>query len=174
MPGFKYSSVTGNEEIRGENEGKDDKKDDNEELLKNSLLNWIQSYKELFNFKSKDSNKQNPNFYIISPHVLGKISTRLFYALRTLEDTENIDNLGEAMHNRIIIFYNTVLLEEAREVLRGKVLNNDNPRNSIRVFKENILKCKSEDFKKLPLFVWLFHAQYFFHFSMIRIQILWK
>lgn len=156
MPGFKYSSVTGNEEIRGENEGKDDKKDDNEELLKNSLLNWIQSYKELFNFKSKDSNKQNPNFYIISPHVLGKISTRLFYALRTLEDTENIDNLGEAMHNRIIIFYNTVLLEEAREVLRGKVLNNDNPRNSIRVFKENILKCKSEDFKKLPLFVWLF------------------
>lgn len=156
MPGFKYNSITGDEEIIGKDDEKDEEKDDNEELLKNSLLNWIQFHKEKFNVNSDEKNKQNSSCYIISPHVLGKISTRLFYALRTLEDSENIDNLGEAMHNRIIIFYNTVLIEEAREVLVGKVLNNDNPRNSIRVFKENILKCNSGDFKKLPLFVWLF------------------
>jgi hypothetical protein len=150
MPGFKYNSVIDNEEeMKVEGIEEDETTDNNEELFKNSLLEWIQFYEKQFNVDNLPCN-------MISPHILGKISTRLFYALRTLEDSGNIDNLGDAMHNRIIILYNTVLLEETREVVRDKVLNNNNPQNSIRIFKENIFKCKSEDFKKLPLFVWIF------------------
>ncbi|NMA74704.1 MAG: hypothetical protein GX963_11195 [Bacteroidales bacterium] len=140
MPNFKYHSISGEleEEIVG-TEPKD-KTDSTSPGLMESMTAWIKKY---------------PEDYVVSPHMLGKISTRLFYALRNLEDTEETDNLGDAMHNRIIILYNTILVEEAREFIET-VLSNDNPRENIRIFKGNIDKIKSEDFKSLKLFVWIF------------------
>lgn len=141
MPNFKYHSVSEEpyEERGSETEPKDKAKASPSSLVK-SMTAWIKEY---------------PENYVVSPHVLGKISTRLFYAMKNLEDTEEADNLGDAMYNRIIILYNTILVEEAREFIRT-ALNNDNPRDSIHVFKGNIDKINSEDFKSLRLFRWMF------------------
>lgn len=141
MPNFKYHSIP--EELVKEGKPPIESKseiDTSPSDLLDSITTWIKEY---------------PKDYVVSPHVLGKISTRLFYALKNLEDTEEVDNLGEAMHNRIIILYNTVLVEEAREFI-GTVLSNDNPRDNIRVFKGNIDKINPEDFNRLKLFGWMF------------------
>lgn len=149
MPNFKYHSISEypDEEEKTETESKD-KTDTRPSNLIDSLTIWIKEY---------------PKYYVVSPHVLGKISTRLFYALKNLEDTEEIDNLGDAMHNRIIILYNTILVEEAREFI-GTMLSNDNPRDSIRIFKGNMDKIDSDDLKKLKLFRWIFSCPLFISF----------
>ncbi|MDR2918808.1 MAG: hypothetical protein LBV72_05535 [Tannerella sp.] len=141
MPNFNYYSVL-------EEQGEEDKTATSSKQIEqrtlslaNSMTSWIGNY---------------PKDYVVSPHTLGKISTRLFYALRNLEDTENENNIGDAMHNRIIILFNTLLVEEAREFIIGKALNNDNPRDSIRVFKGNIDRIDSDDFTSLRLFRWMF------------------
>lgn len=141
MPNFKYNAVS--EESYGERMTKTEPHeeiDNSPSELISCMNTWIKKY---------------PKNYVVSPHVLGKISTRLFYALKNLEDTEEVDNLGDAMHNRIIILYNTILIEEAREVV-STPLSNDNPRNSMHVFKGNIDKINANDFKNLSLFKWMF------------------
>lgn len=143
MPTFKYHSVPeeNDEGAKTEITSKDETDAETNPLAKN-MIEWIDNY---------------PKNYVVSPHVLGKISTRLFYALKNLEDTETVDNLGDAMHNRIIILYNTVLVEEAREFISGgTLLNNNNPRSSIAIFTANIHKIKSVNFQSLKLFTWIF------------------
>lgn len=146
MPTFEYHSVSEEDNKIGDSETVLEKSSktavDEYEYFIESIKRWIENY---------------PKECVISPHVLGKISTRLFYALRNLENTESVDNLGDAMSNRIIILYNTILVEEAREFISGKVLDNNNPRDKIKVFKDNVQKVhSSDDFKNLKLFTWMF------------------
>jgi hypothetical protein len=99
----------------------------------------------------------------VSPHLLGKISTRLFNAFRNLEDSEKTESLGKAMHDRIIILFNTVLIEEVREKYKTVVLNNNNPRDTISIFQSNINNFIGQhkpdsspyNLNELDLFKWL-------------------
>lgn len=140
MPTFKYNSVPDEKDREGVKAMLANKNDNDTYFLVNEFIKWVDTY---------------PKDYIISPHALGKMSTRLFYALRNLENSESIDNLGEAMHSRIIILLNTILLEEAREYTDNNTLSNNNPKDS-KIFKDNILKCTKEDFANLKLFTWIF------------------
>lgn len=150
MPNFKYMSIS----EEPDNDNKNDSDGNNETTIEDvyfirSVHKWINDY---------------PKSYPASPHFLGKISTRLFYALQNLETTESVSELGIAMHNRIIILLNTILVEEAREVLRGTILSNDNPRDSMLIFRNNIFKCLkengNENIKKLKLFSWFLSSPF--------------
>lgn len=85
---------------------------------------------------------------VVSPHVLGKISTRLFYALQSIESLSikemkknEMNKLGHAMHRRIIALMNAILIEDAREKITENIgLNNDNPITSGNLFIENLDK----------------------------------
>lgn len=86
----------------------------------------------------------------IPPYLLGKISTRIFYALRNLERNDSADNLGDAMMSRIIIILNSVLVEEARERYPSLILNNNNPADNTKIFIDNIQKIIGEKVSSVP------------------------
>jgi hypothetical protein len=51
-----------------------------------------------------------------SPHVLGKILTRVHYTFNSIEKGQDIDtNLAEAIHRRIVALMNAILIEDVRE-----------------------------------------------------------
>lgn len=142
MPAFKYYSVSDEQDEDERTKVIETKKIDTDTYsLVNAIISWIDSY---------------PIDLVISPHVLGKISTRMFYAMRNLENAELVNNLGDSMHNRIIILLNTILTEEARELVNDKALSNNNPKDSIKTFKNNVSKCTKGDFENLKLFIWFF------------------
>lgn len=110
--------------------------DNNEdgESLGNMINDWLSMY-------PKNS---------IPPYLLGKISTRFFYALRIIEQKENFTNLGDAIHYRIILLLNSILLEDARENVVGAKLSNNNPNVKNNLFIENLKKVNdlTDDEKK--------------------------
>ena len=77
----------------------------------------------------------------VPSHLIGKIATRAFYAMRNLDDrilaTEE-PNLGDAMHRRIIIVMNSALVEDAKENLDNSKLSNNNPIESNQIFYNNL------------------------------------
>lgn len=89
-----------------------------------SIKKWIDSF---------------PSGFMTSPHMLGKISTRLFYALADLENQNALDTLGDAMHKRIVILFNTILAEELTE--NNKVLSKKNPLGTDTIFVNNLNHC---------------------------------
>lgn len=100
----------------------------------------------------------------IAPYLLGKISTRFFYALRVLEQKENFSNLGDAMHSRIIILLNSILLEDVRENIIGAKLNNNNPIDKNKIFNENLKKANEltgEKKAKLTFSRWMLSCPLF-------------
>lgn len=77
----------------------------------------------------------------ISPHLLGKISTRAFYAMDSIDKDVSPKNLGEYMHQHLIAFMNAVLVEDVRENVGANLnLSNDNPRRNNKIFIENLKK----------------------------------
>lgn len=118
------------------------------ENLSAFINNWISLY-------SRNS---------ISPYLLGKISTRFFYALRVLEQKEEFSNLGDAMHSRIIILLNSILLEDVRENILGATLSNNNPIDKNKIFIENLKKVNdftNEKKKKLGFSKWMLSCPLF-------------
>ncbi|MCQ2369036.1 MAG: KAP family NTPase [Paludibacteraceae bacterium] len=109
-----------------------------------TLSNWIDAYSGI----------------VVPPYLLGKIATRAFASINSL-DTSNDTNLGEAIHRRIIILLNAVLVEEAREY--GYNLNNNNPSGNDKIYENNKNKFKENsdnnvnyyDFNILPFFKWI-------------------
>ncbi|AWK04778.1 hypothetical protein HYN56_11300 [Flavobacterium crocinum] len=89
----------------------------------------------------------------ISVHLLGKISTRFFYALTNLESRVGNKNLGEVFHSYILTFMNSVLVEDCREnanYLASELnLNNTNYKDSI--FIKNINKLIHKDDKNIRI-----------------------
>lgn len=111
-----------------------------------AISEWIENY--------------NDSKVVLPPYLLGKIATRAYAAINSL-DPKNDLNLGDAMHRRIVIFLNAVLVEEAREY--GYNLNNNNPSGSDKIFEDNLKKFKKDtekdtngfDIDKLQLFIWI-------------------
>ena len=70
----------------------------------------------------------------ISTYILGKISTRFFYALNSIENIEDTTNLGEMMHTRIVALMNAILIEDVKENIQqidGFNINNTNLKDDI-------------------------------------------
>jgi hypothetical protein len=106
---------------------------------------------QVLNWKNKNSG------IVIPPYLLGKIFTRFFYALQEIEH-KKFDNLGDAMHRRIIAFFHAVLLEEAKENGMAKDLNYNNPVKSDKVFIENLQKMEPDiigQFDNLSFSKWI-------------------
>ena len=78
----------------------------------------------------------------VPSHLIGKIATRTFYAMRRLDDNRTSDylSLGDEMHRRIIIVMNSALLEDAKEYLSICDLTNNNPIEKDNIFIENLKK----------------------------------
>lgn len=91
----------------------------------------------------------------ISPHVLGKISTRAYYAMESIDSSSLSDNLGDYMYQRLIALMNAILVEDAREnVSENLDLSNDNPRGNSRLFILNLNKVNQKplDIQKMLSF----------------------
>lgn len=103
----------------------------------------------------------------VPPHLIGKIATRAFYAMRTLDDrvlSSEDPNLGDAMHRRLVIVMNSALVEDAKENLSNSKLSNNNPMESNQIFNNNlnqIEKLEDEDKSKLVLSRWIISCPLF-------------
>lgn len=83
---------------------------------------------------------------IVSPHVLGKISTRLFYTIKSIEASVKSENVGEAMHRRVIAILNSILIEDMKENIRENLnISNNNPVSVDDLFIGNLKKANSKD-----------------------------
>lgn len=95
----------------------------------------------------------------VPSHLIGKIATRTFYAMRRLDDNRTSDylSLGDEMHRRIIIVMNSALLEDAKEYLSICDLTNNNPIEKDNIFIENLNKINlySGDTTNLIFSQWL-------------------
>ena len=96
----------------------------------------------------------------VPPHLIGKIATRAFYAMRNLDDralSGEEPNLGDAMHRRIVIVMNSALVEDAKENLDKFTLSNNNPLEKNTIFINNLKKVNeiSKEWKKMEFSRWL-------------------
>lgn len=72
------------------------------------LINWFSDWISAF------SSVDKKNSY--SPHLLGKISTRIYYSFNSIKNEKDCNlNLGVATHRRIIALMNAILIEDVRE-----------------------------------------------------------
>lgn len=96
----------------------------------------------------------------VPPHLIGKIATRAFYAMRNLDDralSGEDPNLGDAMHRRIVIVMNSALVEDAKENLDKFTLSNNNPLEKNTIFIDNLKKINKiyKEWKKIEFSRWL-------------------
>ena len=88
----------------------------------------------------------------ISPHLLGKIFTRLFKSMQSIKVDTN--SLGDLMNLYVISFFNSVLVEEQKEYedsISDLSINNIN--TSVNLFINNLNSISSNE--KLTLSKWL-------------------
>lgn len=103
----------------------------------------------------------------VPPHLIGKIATRAFYAMRNLDDralSGEEPNLGDAMHRRIVIVMNSALIEDAKENLSNSKLSNNNPMESNQIFINNLNqaeKLNDEDKNELAFSRWIIRCPLF-------------
>ncbi|QUB76566.1 crinivirus P26 protein [Prevotella melaninogenica] len=92
----------------------------------------------------KDFIKDNENSptLILPPYLLGRIMTRFTSALINVP---NKKNLAELFQQHLILFLNSVLIEEAKEKFGDKVnVNNNNPVDDPKLFYDNLGKVTSK------------------------------
>ncbi|MDR0892929.1 MAG: hypothetical protein LBN24_09985, partial [Mediterranea sp.] len=107
-------------------------------VLANWIFDWIGNY---------------PVELKIAPYVLGKAITRFFYTLRDIEGTDKSNNLGDAMHRRVIAFFHAILLEDAKgnldiEELNNLKLHHINPVTKDDDFTHNLNKLRKQSMQK--------------------------
>jgi len=75
-----------------------------------------------------------------SPHLIGKISTRIYYSFNSIKDVKECNlNLGVATHRRLIALMNAILIEDVREnCLNSQGLNINNAVTKDDVFLNNL------------------------------------
>jgi hypothetical protein len=131
-----------------ESEETDTDKTDDLDNLRSTIDSWVKKFPKS----------------AVSPHFLGKISTRIYYALDAIHEGRQRFFLGQAMHVRIVTMLNSILIEEIKEKIKnfaGLYINNT--RYSDRFFIANLTKATETnaneilDFSKwmlsCPLFI---------------------
>lgn len=89
----------------------------------------------------------------VSPHILGKISTRMYYNIKSIESSVKSTNAGDAMHRRIIATMNAILIEDIRDNISVNLnISNDNPVSSDKYFIDNLKKINFYQGEKRLLF----------------------
>ena len=124
MPDFKQGN---NDMVDNDEDHPQDIEEENGELIiANELEHWISSY---------------PGNTRISPHLLGKIATRFFFAQTNLEGKVGSKMLGEVFQAHLIAFMNAVLIEDCRENTNFiSKLNLSNTNYNDNIFSNNLDK----------------------------------
>ncbi|MBQ2882343.1 MAG: hypothetical protein IJE43_00995 [Alphaproteobacteria bacterium] len=98
----------------------------------------------------------------VPSHLIGKIATRAFYAMRSIDDKKvKSPNLGDAMHRRIVAVMNSILVEDAKENLENSKLSNNNPIESSQIFSLNLEKLTESEMGKLHFSRWMLSCPLF-------------
>lgn len=131
----------------------DDDEDDspNDPVKNNDKNSAISTLERAFIYDLEEWMSEGKNIQI-NPHVMGKISTRLAYALDNIETAYNgRENLGQVFHAQIVSFLNAVLIEDVREKSGIEGLNLNNTRFSDKIFINNIKSQLVENNGKLEV-----------------------
>ena len=130
MPSFVGMTIGDDSEMEMLGDDIATEEDQELQVLINQIKDWAAKYKE-----KKIS---------VSPHLLGKISTRFYYSLGNIEKSSAAgNNLGQEMHRRIISLMNAILVEDVKENMRDLNdtrinLNLNNPSTSSNIFINNL------------------------------------
>lgn len=99
--------------------------------LVKALIDWRESFTH--------DNENSP----IPPYLLGRIMTRFTSALINVPNKEN---LAELFQQHLIVFLNSVLVEESKEKFGNNLnINNNNPVGSPKLFYDNLGKVTSKN-----------------------------
>ncbi len=99
--------------------------------LVKALIDWRESFTH--------DNENSP----IPPYLLGRIMTRFTSALINVPNKEN---LAELFQQHLIVFLNSVLVEETKEKFGNNLnINNNNPVGSPKLFYDNLGKVTSKN-----------------------------
>lgn len=116
--------------------------------LSDLIIKWIEEYTSLH--------------LNVSPHLLGKIATRIYYSIESIEGSCKDSNLWDYFNKYVIAIMNAVVVEEANERHYDLVLGKDNPVSNSKVFDNNLSKIliyqssnKTEANDVLPLSKWI-------------------
>lgn len=105
--------------------------DESVKRLVKALIDWRESFIH--------DNENSP----IPPYLLGRIMTRFTSALINVPNKEN---LAELFQQHLIVFLNSVLIEEAKEMFGNNLnINNNNPVSSPQLFYDNLGKVTSKN-----------------------------
>lgn len=105
--------------------------DESVKRLVKALIDWRESFIH--------DNENSP----IPPYLLGRIMTRFTSALINVPNKEN---LAELFQQHLIVFLNSVLIEEAKEMFVNNLnINNNNPVSSPQLFYDNLGKVTSKN-----------------------------
>ncbi|WP_316776692.1 P-loop NTPase fold protein [Pedobacter antarcticus] len=85
--------------------------------------------------------KKRFEYPIVAPYLLGKISTRFFYALDSIKPKAD-QGLGSIFHSQIVSFMNAVLIEDIKENLSFQQININNTVYSDNILINNLSKVK--------------------------------
>ena len=115
-----------------------------DELLDDLIIELIM-WRDAFVGDNKDSST-----LLLPPYLLGRIITRFTSALINVP---NKKNLAELFQQHLIVFLNSVLIEEAKEMFGDKVnVNNNNPVGSPKLFYDNLGKVTIQNEDGIPYF----------------------
>lgn len=153
MPNGAFNDETGKYEYEyeyefDEDEDEDEDEDDNnkENYLSRLTIEWLNMA------EPNQNSSQNAPFFEVSPHVLGKISTRMYYNITNIATKVKFNNAGDVMHRWIIAIMNSILVEDiaenAREIYN---INNNNPLQKDTIFINNLKKINKNDNKSEDL-----------------------
>ncbi|TCK58372.1 hypothetical protein [Seleniivibrio woodruffii] len=90
----------------------------------------------------------------ISPTLLGRISTRFFYALLRI-DEKQYQKLGEYIHRVLIVFLYSILVEELDENSKEIRIQRTNPTDTDGLFDNALKTLAGIDGLNLPFFEWI-------------------
>lgn len=133
------SNITSNEEL-SQSLGIDIE----DEILDDLIIELIM-WRNTFIKDNKDSST-----LLLPPYLLGRIMTRFTSALINVP---NKKNLAELFQQHLIVFLNSVLIEEAKEMFGNNLnINNNNPVGSPKLFYDNLGKVTIQNEDGIPYF----------------------
>ncbi|WP_443947410.1 hypothetical protein ACJVDH_09900 [Pedobacter sp. AW1-32] len=99
--------------------------------------------------------KASFKYPLIAPYLLGKISTRFFYALDSIQPKAD-QGLGSIFHAQIVSFMNAVLIEDVKENLPFQRININNTVYSDSILINNLSRInRQEDPGQLRFSRWI-------------------
>lgn len=149
MPSFEGSAIGTSYDTSMYDKIDNTEKEKELNMLKKSIENWVKEY-----------NSEN---IPVSPHLLGKISTRFYYSLVNIEKGNfRSTDLGEEMSRKIVALFNSILVEDIKENIENIDsfnINLNNPNRSSQILINNITSVnkvnRNHNYSNLKLSRWM-------------------